>query len=199
MREGVSFHSSSTWPTIGVSSPPDYRRVLSGTPLAGCWLSFAAGVQATRNDAICRRKSADPPLAGCRTQTANGSWEAARRPTATTRAPVKRLRNTFRTGSLAPSSAWVGMRLLSMPRRGANECQGNTFHRTNSLPRIPWPSRVLQTMLAVGSEKPRGALSNLLVRRGLIAERTLSGGTSEFPPKRIRSEVMAMPVKCPPR
>ena len=35
-------------------------------------------------------------------------------------------------------------------------------------------------MLAVGSEKPRGAFSGLLVRRGLIPEKTSFGATSNL-------------------
>ena len=199
MREGVSFHSSSTWPAIGVSSPPDYRRVLRGSLslVAGSALLPAFRQREAMRSVDERAPTLRSPGAARRLPMEAGRQRGAPRPR-----PVRRQRDLEMPSgqvSLAASSAWVGIRLLSMPRRGANECQGNTFHRTNSLPRIPWRSSVLQTMLAVGSEKPRGALSNLLVRRGLIAEKTSFGGTSEFPPKRIRSEVMAMPVKCPPR
>ena len=155
--------------------------------------------------AICSPKSFAPPEAGWRSDWAGisncSSCEAAIFPRATTFSPEKRSRKALSTGRPADCSARVGVRLLKIPARGSNGCHGNAFQRTNSSGRNPCLSSLLQTMVAVGSEKPSGYLSGLLVRRGLIFEKKSFGSipASAFFPSRIRSEVMGIPLKCPPR
>src|SRR5438876_7180542 len=96
------------------------------------------------------------------------------------------------TGLPAERSAWVGIRLLNMPLLSLNECHGNAFHKTNSSGASPSRNKVLQTIVAVGSEKPCGHFVGLLVRRGVMPAKTCFGSTPEifFPSSKIRSEVM---------
>src|SRR5205823_8963238 len=109
----------------------------------------------------------------------------------------KRSRKALSTASPADRSDLLGIRLLNMPRRGSNECQGNAFQSTNCCGFRPSLSSVLQTIVAVGSENPSGQLLGLLVRRGLILEKTCSSSIPLpfFFPSRIRSEVMGIPLK----
>src|SRR5216117_2317216 len=98
------------------------------------------------------------------------------RPSATTLSHGNRPRNALSATLPANRSALVGVRLLSSPRRGSNECHGNAFHNTNSSGTTPIFSNAPQTMVAVGSEKPSGQILGLLVRHGLKPERICSGG-----------------------
>ena len=154
--------------------------------------------------AICWRKSFAPPEAGWRTWCISAfnsfSCEAATLPSATISLHGKRSRKPLSADRPADRSLFVGMRLLNMPRRGSNECHGNAFHSTNSSGFRPSLSNELQTIVAVGSEKPSVHCSRLLVRLALKLEKTCSGFIPAFSffPSRIRSDVMGIPVKCPP-
>jgi hypothetical protein len=129
--------------------------------------------------AICWRKSLAPPEAGCRTRCMSAfrsfSCKAATLPSATISSHGNRSRNTLTSGKPAERSDFVGVRLLKIPRRGSNECHGNAFERTNCSGDNPNFSNVLQTIVAVGSEKPSGHFSGLLVRRGAMLEKTCAG------------------------
>jgi hypothetical protein len=61
----------------------------------------------------------------------------------------------------------------------------------------PEASSVLKMMVAVGPENPCGIFSGLLVRRGSIVERTSHRAALVSPFNRMRSDVIAMPVKWP--
>src|SRR6266496_6041899 len=113
----------------------------------------------------------------------------------------KRSRKALSTDKPADCSDLLGIRLVNKPRRGLNECHGNAFHSTNSSGFRSNLSSVPQTIVAVGSEKPSGHCSRLLVRLGLQLKKTCSGFIPAFSffPSRIRSEVMGIPLKCPPR
>src|SRR5437660_1520574 len=87
----------------------------------------------------------------------------------------KRSRKVLSTDKPADRSDLLDIRLLNKPRRALNECHGNAFHSTNSSHFTASLSRVPQTIVAVGSEKPSGHCSRLLVRFGLILEKTCSG------------------------
>src|SRR4029077_16294977 len=125
------------------------------------------------------------------------SCDAATLPSATISLQEKRSRKAPSTDSPADRSLFVGIRLLNMPRHGSNECQGKAFHSANSSGFTPSVSSVLQTIVAVGSEKPPGHIRALLVRRALMSEKTCSGSIplSFFFPSRIRSEVIGIPLK----
>src|SRR4030095_1621825 len=124
------------------------------------------------NFAICWRKSFAPPDAGWRTKCAFkpscSSCAAAIFPSATICSQGNNSRNAFSTGRPESCSDLLGIRLLNKPRCGSNECHGNAFHRTNSPGNTPIFNNAPQTIVAVGSEKPSGQISGLLVRRGLI-------------------------------
>src|SRR6266542_6316427 len=95
----------------------------------------------------------------------------------------KRSRKVLSTDKPVDRSDLLGIRLLNKPRRGLNECHGNAFHRTNSSGFRPSLSSVPQTIVAVGSEKPSGHRSRLLVRRGPAPaglENTCSGFIAVF-------------------
>src|SRR5581483_4245946 len=98
------------------------------------------------------------------------SCAAAIFPSATICAHGNKWRKVFSAGRPAAHSDLFGVRLLSSPRRGLNECHGNAFQRTKSSGHRPSSSKVLQTMVAVGSEKPWLEISRLLVRRGATPE-----------------------------
>jgi len=87
----------------------------------------------------------------------------------------KRSRKALSTDKPADRSDLLGIRLLNKPRRGLNECHGNAFHSTNSSGFRPSLSNELQTIVAVGSEKPSGHCSGLLVRFALTLEKAYSG------------------------
>src|SRR6266496_5114543 len=103
------------------------------------------------------------------------SCEAATFPSATTSSRGKRSRKALSTDRPADCSDLLGVRLLNKPRRGSKECQGKAFHSTNSSGFRRSLSNELQTIVAVGSEKPSGHFRGLLVRRALMLERTCSG------------------------
>src|SRR6266550_5300562 len=129
------------------------------------------------------------------------SCEAATSPSATISSRGKRSRKALSTDKPADRSDLLGIRLLNKPRRGLKECHGNAFHSTNSSGFRPSLSNELQTIVAVGSEKPSGHCSGLLVRFALTLEKAYSGfiPTFFFFPSKIRSEVIGIPLKCPPR
>jgi hypothetical protein len=60
-----------------------------------------------------------------------------------------------------------GFLLLNIPFSGSWGCHGKAFQTTNRSGFEPEFKIVPQTTVAVGSEKPRGFLSGLLVRKGL--------------------------------
>ena len=102
-------------------------------------------------------------------------------PSAMTSSHGKRSRKALSTDKPADRSGLLGIRLLNKPRRGLkNECHGNAFHNTNSSGFRPSLSNELQTIVAVGSEKPSGYCSGLLVRPGLQLEKTCSGFIPAF-------------------
>src|SRR4029453_14620603 len=119
-------------------------------------------------------------------------------PSAMTCSHGKRSRKALSTDKPADRSDLLGIRLLNKPRRGLNECHGNAFHSTNSSGFRPRLSNELQTIVAVGSEKPSEHRSDLLVRFALKLEKTCSGfiPTFSFFPRRIRSDVIGIPLKC---
>src|SRR6266496_6656968 len=103
------------------------------------------------------------------------SCEAATFPSATTSSRGKRSRKALSTDRPADCSDLLGVRLLNKPRRGSKECQGKAFHNTNCSGFRPSFSSVLQTIVAVGSEKPSGNCSRLLVRLAWVLEKTCCG------------------------
>src|SRR5512133_2456879 len=96
-------------------------------------------------------------------------------PSATICSHGKRSRKALSTDKPADRSDLLGIRLLNKPRRGSNECHGNAFQSTNCSGFRPSLSNVPQTIVAVGSENPSGHFRELLVRCGLMLERTYSG------------------------
>ena len=148
---------------------------------------------------ICWRKSLAPPEAGWRTRCMSAfssfSCEAATLPSAIVSSHGNRSRKAFNTGKPAERSDFVGVRLLNMPRRESNECHGNAFQRTNCSGDNPSFSNVLQTIVAVGSEKPSRHSLGLLVRRGVIPKTMRSGAMPVFRPSKSRSDVIGIPLK----
>ena len=112
----------------------------------------------------------------CASKPSSSSCAAAIFPSATICSEANNSRKAFSTGRPEICSDLLGIRLLSSPRRGSNECHGNAFHNTNSSGTTPIFSNAPQTMVAVGSEKPSGQILDLLVRRGLKPERICNGG-----------------------
>src|SRR6267378_4902363 len=110
--------------------------------------------------AICWRKSLAPPDAGWRTQCALTPSCSSCAPAIYTSATICSQENNSRktpsTGRPESCSDLLGIRLLSSPRCGSNECHGNAFHRTNWSGFRPSRKSVPQTIVAVGSEKPFG-------------------------------------------
>jgi len=135
--------------------------------------------------AICWRKSLAPPDAGWRTQCALTpiacNCAAAIFPSATICSQGNNSRKAFSTGRPESCFDLLGIRLLNKPRCGSNECHGNAFHKTNSSGSTPIFNNAPQTIVAVGSEKPSGQISGLLVRRGLIPAIIFSGGLPGTP------------------
>ena len=101
-------------------------------------------------------------------------------PSATISSHGKRSRKASSACSPRDRSLFVGIRLLNMPRCGSNECHGNAFQSTNSSGFRPSLSSELHTIVAVGSEKPSGHCSRLLVRCALMLEKTCSGPMPSF-------------------
>src|SRR6266481_2545177 len=121
------------------------------------------------------------------------------RPSATTLSHGNKSRKAVSTGIPADCSERVGDLLLNIPRFGSNECHGNAFQRTNSSGDNSNRNNVLQTIVAVGSEKPSRYVCGLLVRRGAMLENTCSRSIPVFRLSKSRSDVIGIPVKCPPR